>query len=233
MVDPTIKLLLMSSPKAGATLVERLMLARVNLTGAAVHFKGYPLRYSHEVFQQAKGRLPTPGHLASCAPGTGWLCVAIVRNPLDRAISSYIFTMRHYGFIASHFQELDGNADASFAEFAAALDRRARKKASHSPGDGHFMPQSVPTKTGALRPGVLYVPIEMLTRPGGYACHSLARVLAFRVSQWLVHALGRHCLSESRCTSKFVTVSLVLQEVLQVWYPSLRCPILSINLNLF
>ena len=38
------------------------------------------------------------------------------------------------------------------------------------------MPQNVPTKTGALRPGVLYVPIEMLTRPGGYACHSLARV---------------------------------------------------------
>ena len=30
MVDPTIKLLLMSSPKAGATLVERLMLAALN-----------------------------------------------------------------------------------------------------------------------------------------------------------------------------------------------------------
>ena len=78
--------------------------------------------------------------------------------------------------LGAPFHELDGNANASFAEFAAALDRRARKKASHSPGDGHFMPQSVPTKTGALRPGVLYVPIEMLTRPGGYACHSLARV---------------------------------------------------------
>ena len=38
------------------------------------------------------------------------------------------------------------------------------------------MPQSVPTRTGALRPGVVYVPIEMLTEPGGYACHSLARV---------------------------------------------------------
>ena len=69
MVDPTIKLLLMSSPKAGATLVERLMLARVNLTGAAVHFKGYPLRYSHEVFQQAKGRLPTPGQALASTNG--------------------------------------------------------------------------------------------------------------------------------------------------------------------
>ena len=33
MIDPTIKLLLVSSPKAGATLVERLMLAALNLTG--------------------------------------------------------------------------------------------------------------------------------------------------------------------------------------------------------
>ena len=32
MIDPTIKLLLVSSPKAGATLVERLMLAALNLT---------------------------------------------------------------------------------------------------------------------------------------------------------------------------------------------------------
>ena len=177
MVDPTIKLLLMSSPKAGATLVERLMLARVNLTGAAVHFKGYPLRYSHEVFQQAKGRLPTPGHLASCAPGTGWLCVAIVRNPLDRAISSYIHTLRCWKALGSHFKELNGNANASFAEFAAALDRRARKKASHSPGDGHFMPQCVPTtRAGTLRPDVLYVPVEMLSEPGGYACPLLDRV---------------------------------------------------------
>ena len=89
MVDPTIKLLLMSSPKAGATLVERLMLARLNLTGAAMRYKGYlgyPVIYSHKVFQRAKGRMPTPEHLASCAPGTEWLCVDVVRNPLDRAI---------------------------------------------------------------------------------------------------------------------------------------------------
>ena len=178
MVDPTIKLLLMSSPKAGATLVQRLMLARLNLTGAAVRYKGhYPVWYSHNVFMRAKGRLPTPGHLASCAPGTEWLCVDVVRNPLDRAISSYIFTMRHWGFIASHFQELDGNADASFAEFAAALARRARNKTSHSYADGHYMPQCVPTtEAGALRPDILYVPVEMLTEPDGYACPMLDRV---------------------------------------------------------
>lgn len=185
MVDPTVKLLLISSPKAGATLVERLMLARVNLTGAAVHYKkssatlkagGYPLKYSHEVFQKAKGRMPTPGHVASCAPGTGWLCVAIVRNPLDRAISSYIHTLDHWKDLGAPFHELRGNANASFAEFAAALDQRAGKKAGHSRMDAHFMPQSAPTNAGALHPGILYVPIEMLTEPGGYACDSLARV---------------------------------------------------------
>ena len=41
MVDPTIKLLLMSSPKAGATLVERLMLAALNLTGEAVRWPDF------------------------------------------------------------------------------------------------------------------------------------------------------------------------------------------------
>ena len=63
MVDPTIKLLLTSSPKAGATLVEKLMLARLNLTGAAINYGGYPLHYSHEVFQKQKGRMPTEEHL--------------------------------------------------------------------------------------------------------------------------------------------------------------------------
>jgi len=179
MVDPTIKLLLMSSPKAGATLVERLMLARLNLTGEAVryHDGAYPLAYSHAVFQRAKGRMPTAGNLASCAQGTGWLCVDIVRNPLDRAISSYIHTLVNWGPLGSHFQELDGNANASFAEFAAALARRARNKTSHSRAENHFMPQCVPTtRAGALRPDVLYVPVEMLTEPGGYACPMLDRV---------------------------------------------------------
>ena len=38
MIDPTIKLFLVSSPKAGATLVERLMLAALNLTGDGAFF---------------------------------------------------------------------------------------------------------------------------------------------------------------------------------------------------
>ena len=202
MVDPTVKLLLMSSPKAGATLVERLFLARVNLTGAAVHFKDYPLRYSHQVFQKAKGRMPTQEHLASCVQGTGWLCIAIVRNPLDRAISSYIHTVGKWEALGSHFQELHGNADASFAEFAAALDRLARTKASHHPGGGsHFMPQCVPTtKAGALRPSVLYVPIEMLTEPGGYACPMLDRVRGTGLAAAEAAARVSHLLS---CCDRF------------------------------
>jgi hypothetical protein len=113
----------------------------------------------------------------SCAPGTGWLCVDVVRNPLDRAISSYIHTLGNWGPLGSHFQELDGNADASFAEFAAALARRARNKTSRSRADDHFLPQCVPTtEAGALRPDILYVPVEMLTEPDGYACPMLDRV---------------------------------------------------------
>ena len=85
MIDPTIKLFLVSSPKAGATLVERLMLAALNLTGEAVRYRDgwhYPLPYSHGPFQRAKGRMPPAGNMASesCAQGTGWLCVDVRRR---------------------------------------------------------------------------------------------------------------------------------------------------------
>ena len=39
------------------------------------------------------------------------------------------------------------------------------------------MPQCVPTtRAGTLRPDVLYVPIAMLSEPGGYECPLLDRV---------------------------------------------------------
>ena len=188
MVDPTIKLLLASSPKAGATLVERLMLARLNLTGAAIRYKngkGYPLAYSHAVFQEQNSRRPKAHHLHNCEQGgdtADWVCITIVRNPLNRAISSYIFTLSHYDVIAKEFHELAAVSakahNASFSEFSQALTRRAQVTKSRSNLDDHFMPQSIHGKRGegGLNPGVIYVPIEMLEKPGSYECPGLERV---------------------------------------------------------
>jgi len=47
--DAGTKLMVLSSPKAGATLSMRLMLARLNLTLVAHRHGGYPLSYVHDV----------------------------------------------------------------------------------------------------------------------------------------------------------------------------------------
>ena len=55
------------------------------------------------------------------------------------------------------------------------------------------MPQCVPTtEAGALRPGVLYVPVEMLTEPDGYACPMLDRVRGTGLAAAEAAARGRY-----------------------------------------
>ena len=103
MRDAATKILIVSSPKAGATLAERIMLARLNLTGVAAAYRGkrnssgYPLLYAHEVFQKQRsaGRYPDANHLADCADPS-WLCIALVRTPLDRAVSSYVHSLKYF-----------------------------------------------------------------------------------------------------------------------------------------
>ena len=189
--DSRTKLMVLSSPKAGATLAMRLMLSRLNLTAPAYGYGGYPLSYTHEVFDKQPGRAPpsTVEDLGPCAPGGGWLCVHLVRNPLDRAISSYIHTLTHADVLSLRFAELKGacgrdvsanecQRNASFAEFARALGARARTR-SRSGGDGHFMPQALGPAAADRRssqgfPGVLRVPIEMMSEADGADCAPLA-----------------------------------------------------------
>ena len=171
MRDPKTGLMIFSSPKAGATLTARIVLARSNLTEEAMSFEGiYPLPYSQKVFNRMKGRDPHDFSPADCDANSRWFCAAIVRNPLDRAISSYIHTLRHWEELGSKFKELGGRADASYAEFAAALDRRAALRTT-SALDSHFMPQWEVVPYGMdASPRLLHVPIEALSEPGGYEC---------------------------------------------------------------
>ena len=187
--DSRTKLMVLSSPKAGATLSMRLMLARFNLTAPAYRYGRYPLSYTHTVFDKQPGRAPptTVEDLSLCAPGGGWLCIHLVRSPLDRAISSYIHTLTHADAISLHFTELRGacgrdvpanecQRNASFAEFARALGARARTR-SRSSGDSHFMPQALgpiaDDRSSQGLPGVLRVPIEMMSEADGADCAPL------------------------------------------------------------
>jgi hypothetical protein len=195
MRDDHEKLMIMSSPKAGATLALRLVLGELGLTDEAKQWGGYPLKYVHGK-HPPHGIAPSPAmqhrsrnaSLSQCTQGS-WICVAIVRNPMDRAISSYLHSMSNYDTIASHFRELVAacgttsqvcQSNASFVEFSRALDRRAATR-SKSKGDDHFMPQVVPSLPHGTASGVLYLPIEMfyhLDLSIDAACPPLARVNA-------------------------------------------------------
>ena len=82
--DSRTKLMVLSSPKAGATLSMRLMLARLNLTAPAYRYGGYPLWYTHTVFDKQPGRAPpkTVEDLSLCAPGGGCMRSRACAAPL-------------------------------------------------------------------------------------------------------------------------------------------------------
>ena len=201
MRDAATKILIVSSPKAGATLAERIMLARLNLTGVAAAYRGkrnssaYPLLYAHEVFQKQRsaGRYPDANHLADCADPS-WLCIALVRTPLDRAVSSYVHSLKYFANVGAW---AGVSPNTSFADFALDLDRRAHDR-GHSRSDDHFMPQSSPA------PHVLSVPIEMLSEPDGYACPLLERLQGWRVAELEGEALehaSTHYITQAKASA--------------------------------
>ena len=196
MRDAATKILIVSSPKADATLAERIMLARLNLTGVAAAYHGkrnssaYPLLYAHEVFQKQRsaGRYPDANHLADCADPS-WLCIALVRTPLDRAVGSYVHSLKYFANVGAWA----GVSPNLVCRLLLDLDRRAHDK--YSRNDGHFMPQSSPA------PHVLSVPIEMLSEPDGYACPLLERLQGWRVAELEGEALehaSTHYITQAR-----------------------------------
>ena len=190
--DMSTRVMLLSTPKAGATLVLRLMFAHLNLTAEAIaygNYTFYPLAYGHDNFGKQPGRTP-PSSIESLrvCESSRWTCIAIVRSPMDRAVSSYIHSMNFFDGIGRHFGELrevacgkgnhNGNhnwappclMNASFRTFVKALELRAHR-GTRSHADSHFMPQAI---AGFSMPGVLMVPIESL--PGAYSCPPWDRV---------------------------------------------------------
>ena len=92
LVDRPSKLLLLSTPKAGATVATQIMFeafeperwARWRASGACAWIHDCRHRF-------ASLRAHKPQRLDPCATcrDPAWSCVALVRDPLDRAVSSY------------------------------------------------------------------------------------------------------------------------------------------------
>ena len=192
------QLILLAAPKAGATVTSRLAIALAGKTQAAVAYGGYPLRYAH-------ARLPShlffPGSFFSkCRQIESWTCIHFLRNPMDRAVSSYLHTMKHdlFKYTVGRLGVMCGAGgasvqhclhNASFFEFISTLqDVAATKGASLNP---HWTPQFHPDISYS---GVTLVPLESL--PDGYECPLLAKtegqLLAGREGNFSIPSLTNH-----------------------------------------
>ena len=135
LVDPDARRVLLSSPKAGATIAAQLFFRSLGLTEKALAYSPWVHHYKMQFNLRPGGRVDP---CVVCRPGSGWTCVKIVRSPLARVISSYVHIIRH----SAQF----GLADSTFDTFVRILEDQATA-AQRSLFDDHFMPQALHAHT--------------------------------------------------------------------------------------
>lgn len=147
LVDPDARRVLLSSPKAGATIAAQLFFRSLGLTEKALAYSPWVHHYKMQFNLRPGGRVDP---CVVCRPGSGWTCVKIVRSPLARVISSYVHIIRH----SAQF----GLADSTFDTFVRILEDQATA-AQRSLFDDHFMPQASPCD---LEAPPLLLPLETI-----------------------------------------------------------------------
>jgi len=187
LLDLDTKRQLMSSPKAGATVITKIFFDTLGITQKANDYslqkyhrvvagtlKPFPWIHDYEVdvFNfQPKHDVRHNGCIRVCSK-PGFSCVKIIRSPLSRAVSSYVHTLKYLPDLDEHFHELEeylgpDHGNASFVDFLAALKIKAAKSDA-KPRDGkhskngmqdHFMPQ-FSSCDRIVKPAL--VPIEFL-----------------------------------------------------------------------
>ncbi|CAK0825961.1 unnamed protein product [Prorocentrum cordatum] len=143
---------------AGATVSTQIMFNFLNITNKALEFSSWIHDYCGRVFNQDADH---EAYQCSECGLNGLKCLQIVRNPLDRVVSSYVHTMstKIHTFIEREIA--DFAADASFAEFIAFLKRTAATRSRYWQ-DGHYLPQCDKTCKHTEFDRVQHLPVESL-----------------------------------------------------------------------
>jgi len=188
---PRTNFFLLASPKAGAQLTWRLMIDHVNRTAEALTFPNFPFEWMAKIFpQDFPGLRPSPKKINE-GLHQGRTAIAFVRNPLDRAISSYMHVMgtilwskwtsannqleEAVASCKDYHQRPDCARNVTFVEFENALTHYAFDGASRYGGDGHMTSQVQFFHLLPKTPGVKIIPIEMMVSEGaGDRCPPLA-----------------------------------------------------------
>ena len=119
------RFLVTSTGKAGATVATQLMLRREGLMKQTARF-GQIHDYRQLTFEAQENHKPLPPGAVARACSHGWTCVAILRSPLDRVVSSYYHIMLH-----KNFRNQIRPRGASFRQFVNFLGGARGGRLSH------------------------------------------------------------------------------------------------------
>jgi hypothetical protein len=129
-VDNERKILMEYTPKAGCTSAVAMFMNHMGFIYQKT-YSIFPHRFRHEYFQKKCGMGATPCMLES----PEWYRFKVVRNPYDRAVSSYLqvmnFTVLQNGFIPPHLSK-----NCTFLQFLELLEQVPRNKMTDV-GAGH------------------------------------------------------------------------------------------------
>ena len=155
---------LYSTPKAGATVVAQMGLRYFGRYASALNYSTWIHDYHYEVFNEEPGHAPPPP--CDACRRRGWTCVVVVRNPADRAVSSFLHLAARRGLLNRAMPWLSN--DPSFADFIAGITEHPNgAPAGYGVLNRHASAQSVRCLEGLEGdPSVFHLPLETIAAGG-------------------------------------------------------------------
>lgn len=141
MTDAVSRLMMLTAPKAGATVLAQVTLDLFNLTAEATRRNMNIHAYRELVFDKAESHRKL-SVCTTCAPDSGWTCIMFARSPADRAVSSYIHVMRtKLKRQLPGFEDFAG--DLTFRDYVDVLLELRTRPQIHFAEGHHAAPQAV------------------------------------------------------------------------------------------
>jgi len=157
LADRKFKLQVIGQAKGGATVTTQILFNFLNITDKALAYHAWIHRYRLQVFDRLEEHRST--ECQECGQ-KGWTCVMVVRNPLDRVVSSYIHVMKSKKRLFIRKVKPDFGNNVSFAGFIEWL-KLVANGTKKTAGSGHYMPQCW-SGCGNVGNALKYIPTECL-----------------------------------------------------------------------
>jgi len=142
MVDPVSKLVILTSPKGGATVTAHLVFEYLSLTEKALATSPWIHTYRTTMYDKDPFyKKQNPCEV--CKEGSEWTCLFIIRSPADRVVSSFIHVLRT--ILAPRLPGYEDvfHKDPSFRDYIDVLMQFRRNETLQFDDRHHAGPQDI------------------------------------------------------------------------------------------